>query len=51
VLANHGGHVRLWSSPGTGSTFTMCLPARGPDAVPAGSVTRESATREFGERA
>ena len=35
VLANHGGHVRLWSSPGTGSTFTMCLSARGTDgAVP-----------------
>ena len=31
VLANHGGHVRLWSSPGTGSTFTMCLPVRGGD--------------------
>jgi two-component system sensor histidine kinase SenX3 len=39
VAANHGGSVSLWSRQGTGSTFTLRIPAhRGPDkAVPDGS--------------
>ncbi|MEE3853483.1 ATP-binding protein [Gordonia sp. LSe1-13] len=26
AAANHGGSIGLWSKPGTGSTFTLCIP-------------------------
>ncbi|MEU3273833.1 ATP-binding protein [Saccharomonospora sp. NPDC006951] len=48
VAANHGGEVRLWSSQGVGSTFTLRIPAHtaaGNGAIPPESrviVTKQS---------
>lgn len=47
VVQNHNGVVRLWSRPGTGSTFTLELPAHresGGRAGPAGEPPVEEST-------
>ncbi|WP_083707252.1 sensor histidine kinase [Intrasporangium flavum] len=47
VADNHGGHVRVWSEPGRGSTFTIELPAATPPVRPAGGPPADASVTVF----
>lgn len=52
IAASHNGDVKVWSKPGQGSTFTICLPAHQPIAAqPESSAESSSATESDTEAA
>ncbi|HLR99500.1 sensor histidine kinase [Mycolicibacillus parakoreensis] len=46
VAANHNGSIRLWSQPGTGSTFTLTIPAYRSAGMPGTDQPTEGLQRE-----
>ncbi len=46
VAASHGGEVRVWSSPGQGSSFTLTLPRRLAERASTASRPREQNTQQ-----